>query len=224
MGAPRGVPVDLGLYLAGAAVTGSGLAVLLWGEWRGDGTVAGVAKMVASTGFLLAALGADATGGPYGRWVLGALALSWCGDALLIARDRKRFLAGLAVFLSAHILYVVAFFGLGLSPSVLPLGITLAAVLVLWRVVPWLWPHVPAAMHAPVAAYMAVITGMVIASGFAAAHIGWPVLLGAGLFYLSDLAVARERFVRPGFANRAVGLPLYYGGQLVLAATPALVA
>ena len=41
---------------------------------------------------------------------------------------------------------------------------------------------------------------------------------GAVLFYVSDLFVARERFVTPGFVNKALGLPLYYGGQLLLAA------
>ena len=41
--------------------------------------------------------------------------------------------------------------------------------------------------------------------------------LGAVLFYLSDIMVARDRFVAPGFANRLVGLPLYFGGQLLLA-------
>ena len=42
---------------------------------------------------------------------------------------------------------------------------------------------------------------------------------GALAFYLSDLSVARDRFVRPAFVNRAWGLPLYYGAQFVLAAT-----
>jgi hypothetical protein len=37
------------------------------------------------------------------------------------------------------------------------------------------------------------------------------------LFWLSDLCVARERFVTQGFVNRAIGLPLYYGAVLVLA-------
>src|SRR5258706_119486 len=43
------------------------------------------------------------------------------------------------------------------------------------------------------------------------------IWVGAGLFYLSDLCVARDRFVAPGFANGRVGLPLYYAAQLVLA-------
>ena len=45
------------------------------------------------------------------------------------------------------------------------------------------------------------------------------VQAGAALFWLSDLTVARDRFVRASFANRLVGLPLYYAGQLLLAST-----
>jgi hypothetical protein len=39
------------------------------------------------------------------------------------------------------------------------------------------------------------------------------------MFYASDLAVARDRFVARVFLNRAWGLPLYFGGQLVIAAS-----
>jgi uncharacterized membrane protein YhhN len=39
------------------------------------------------------------------------------------------------------------------------------------------------------------------------------------LFVLSDLAVARNRFVERVFINRAVGLPLYFTAQLLLAAS-----
>ena len=47
------------------------------------------------------------------------------------------------------------------------------------------------------------------------------LLLGAVLFLLSDLSVARDRFVAPGFVNRLWGLPFYYGGQVLLAASVA---
>ena len=42
---------------------------------------------------------------------------------------------------------------------------------------------------------------------------------GALLFYLSDLAVARDRFVVRRFASRAWGLPAYYLAQVLLALT-----
>jgi len=43
------------------------------------------------------------------------------------------------------------------------------------------------------------------------------LLTGALMFLVSDLAVARDRFVAQGFINRLWGLPLYYAAQLVLA-------
>jgi uncharacterized membrane protein YhhN len=47
---------------------------------------------------------------------------------------------------------------------------------------------------------------------------GWLIASGATLFYLSDFTVARDRFVPgAGFANRAIGLALYYAAQFLLA-------
>ncbi|HDP24776.1 MAG TPA: lysoplasmalogenase, partial [Deltaproteobacteria bacterium] len=36
-------------------------------------------------------------------------------------------------------------------------------------------------------------------------------------FYISDIFVARNRFVKQEFINRALGLPLYYLGQFLIA-------
>jgi len=41
--------------------------------------------------------------------------------------------------------------------------------------------------------------------------------LGASLFFVSDLAVARDRFVARAFVNRLWGLPAYYIAQLLVA-------
>lgn len=43
------------------------------------------------------------------------------------------------------------------------------------------------------------------------------VFWGAVSFYFSDVFVARDRFLRPEFFNRLIGLPLYYCGQFLLA-------
>ena len=69
--------------------------------------------------------------------------------------------------------------------------------------------------------YIAAISLMVwgAASTLLREALPWTAAAGAGLFYLSDLAVARHRFVRPAFVNRALGLPAYYVGQLLLAFT-----
>jgi uncharacterized membrane protein YhhN len=86
----------------------------------------------------------------------------------------------------------------------------------------WLKPHL-GKMAAPVIAYVVVITVMlmgamgVLRSGGLQPFGQWLVFWGALLFYISDLFVARQRFVAPSYLNRAVGLPLYYIGQYMLA-------
>jgi hypothetical protein len=49
------------------------------------------------------------------------------------------------------------------------------------------------------------------------------VLNGAFSFYLSDIFVARQRFVQASFWNRLIGLPLYYLGQFQIAYTSGLI-
>ena len=59
---------------------------------------------------------------------------------------------------------------------------------------------------------------MVVAS-FSARGAGRTILIpvGAVMFYASALAVAIGQFLQPEFPNYVWGLPLYYGGQLLLA-------
>jgi uncharacterized membrane protein YhhN len=80
----------------------------------------------------------------------------------------------------------------------------------------WLLGKVEGGLRGPVVAYIAVITVMVAASIATKKPL---VAAGAFAFYLSDLSVARDRFVSPGFVNRLWGLPLYYGAQILMAYT-----
>jgi uncharacterized membrane protein YhhN len=176
-----------------------------------------VFKLGASTAFVLAALSLGALGSGYGRWVLAALALSWVGDAALLSRRRRAFLAGLGAFLVAHVCYAAAFLveAFSLVPFLIALAPALASGIPILR---WLWPHLGAGYRKPVGAYVATILFMcAAAAGYGAATGLWQVLLGAVLFAASDVAVARERFVARSFANKAWGLPAYYAAQLILA-------
>jgi YhhN family len=74
-------------------------------------------------------------------------------------------------------------------------------------------PHL-AELRAPVVVYAAANSDMVLLAFGVASPLA---RLGAALFYASDLDVARDRFVQPCVANRVVGLPLYYAGQVLLA-------
>lgn len=187
---------------------GALLAVHLVAERRGARALRAATKVGASLAFvaLAASRGLE---GRYAAAILAGLLLSVAGDALLLSSRRAAFLAGLVAFLLAHVAYAVAFAGVA-RPALAPaLGVALATGVAL----AWLWPSL-GSMRVPVIAYCAVISVMLwLALGVARPE----VRAGALLFYLSDLLVARDRFVRPGFANRLVGLPLYYAGQVLLA-------
>ena len=87
-------------------------------------------------------------------------------------------------------------------------------------VIRWLWPHVPGALRGAVVAYALVISAMVaFAFGTHAADADLRIPVAAVGFYVSDLAVARNRFVAPDWVNRLWGLPLYYGAQFLFAWT-----
>ncbi|MBK6464587.1 MAG: lysoplasmalogenase [Myxococcales bacterium] len=184
-----------------------------WGEW--------LTKPAASLTFIVAGLGwgglLEGRSTPFGRVLVVGLVLAAIGDVLLIPKGRRAFLAGLVAFLLGHVAYGVAFLVRGVDPLA-----TLVALVVVGAVaVPvlrWLWPSVKGPMRGPVAAYVVVITGMVaLAAGTARrGGAGW-LLVGAVMFYISDLFVARQQFVKRELRNRALGLPLYYAAQLVLA-------
>jgi uncharacterized membrane protein YhhN len=176
-----------------------------------------VGKMAASTCFVGVALALGAAHSPYGQCILGALVLGWLGDALLLSRASRPVLAGLGAFLLSHAMFCAAFLAGPTSTPVLSASVVAATGLGA-GVLRWLLPQVPVPMRAPVVAYVIVILAMVaLAASHAAASGRWGVLLGATLFALSDVAVARERFVRPGPENRRWGWPLYFAGQLLLA-------
>lgn len=199
------------------------LAGLLWAEWRGSIRARWATKPLASLGFVGVAWSGGATESTYGWWILAALVLSWLGDVLLIYSDSPpAFRAGLFSFLLGHLAFALGFISRGQA-----LAYTVVAVVVLSGVlIPvlrWLGPKLADEMRVPVYLYMVVISLMVaLALGTHASHPGLSICVGALMFYFSDLAVARDRFVNPGFVNRLWGLPLYYGAQLLLASTVAM--
>lgn len=192
-------------------------AALVWSEVRGSLTVR-LFKMLASTGFIAIALSVGGLSNPYGRIVLVALVFSWAGDLLLTFTSRPAFVAGLVAFLLGHVAYSVAFGSLDVDVLA---GCIAAIVMALGGLLVWNWlaPHV-GDMAGPIVAYLVVITVMVVMA-FSAFGAGATILIpvGAVSFYASDIAVARDRFIAPGVANRVWGLPLYYLAQVLLAAT-----
>jgi uncharacterized membrane protein YhhN len=197
------------------------LAGLLYHEKNESGSRRLINKVALSALFVLAALVQVHPQPAYSIYILIGLVFCLAGDACLAMPQARAFLLGLVAFLIGHVFYTLAFIALtGLSGWKTAALINFAAISfwVFYRLRPRLGN-----MMVPVLAYVVVITAMlcgawVVLEDF---RLGLPgrvlVFAGATLFYLSDIFVARDRFVGKRYLNRLIGLPLYYGGQFLLA-------
>ncbi len=211
-------------YTIWAGSCGLGLLLALAGEYRSNTALSGLGKLIAASSYIAAALSLGAFGTEYGQVILAAMVFCWLGDLLLVSTDnRSLFLAGLVSFLLGHVGYIAAFAVRGIS---IPALLVAALVLLVfaWRVFAWLNPALDSKMRRPVLLYVLTISAMMaMAVATFSAQGGMVVLIGGLLFLVSDLTVARNRFVTPGFINRAWGLPMYFAAQLLFAASVAVV-
>ena len=214
------------LLIAFTVVCALACGVLVAGEYRDADRVRYVAKPLASLAFILVGVCAATRGEihEFEMAVLAGLVLGAIGDVALLSAHG--FLAGLGAFLLGHLAYAVAV-GTYLPPRdwlFAAGGYAIVPIVVGLGVLAWLWPKL-GSLRVPVIAYVAVILTMVVAAlAFMRTEIGGMDLhrrelfaAGAVLFFASDLAVARDKFVAKGFVNRAWGLPVYYAGQLLIA-------
>lgn len=209
--------------------------VLIHGEHTRNLRQRVIAKTLASLAFV--AVGALAIAGgrsSYQEWILGGLVLGLVGDLALL--DKRGFVVGLGAFLLGHVAYIVAIAQV-VPPrawlaqagwlAALPAAVGIATLGLLWRRL--------GSLRAPVIAYvLAIVTMMIAALAQVNTHVAaslsdgivWRplpspnrqlLLAGASLFFVSDLAVARDKFVGARFLNKLWGLPAYYAGQLLIA-------
>lgn len=197
--------------MAWALTIGCGLAVVALLVCEATGRGRGPAKITASACFVAVPLagGADLAS-TYTLLIVAGLICGALGDVALLGDSRRALLRGLLLFLFGHLAYVAAFAptaDLALAPiAVGGVFVLVGAVLVAPRA---------GKLAVPVRLYSAVIGAMVATA--VGQPGGWLIPVGAVLFALSDLAVARQRFVKKALINRALGLPAYYAGQLLIA-------
>ncbi|MEQ8718124.1 MAG: lysoplasmalogenase [Acidimicrobiales bacterium] len=199
----------IGLWVTGAAAVWLVTATLAQHRTRF------VAKAAASAGFVLVVALDPLDDTTRAALIALGLALGAVGDLALMGRGEGWFLAGLGAFLAGHVAYAVAF---GYDQGAAPARVAGASVAVVLAVVVgrWLRPRLHGPFRVAVPVYIVVICVMVaLAIGASSSHPAAAV--GAALFAASDLFVARERFVEPARWNPAVGLPLYYAGQVLIA-------
>ncbi|NOT48353.1 MAG: lysoplasmalogenase [Acidobacteria bacterium] len=210
-------PYSFSTLLASVSLAGSVAYVIA--RWKDNEPAAAIAKTTASTAFVALAFVSGATGSTYGVLIIAALIFSWVGDVLLLSLKSSFLLAGIGSFFIAHIIFAAAFTINDLNPRAFI--VTLAATAVLGGFfLRWLWKYLRSFYRAAVPLYLVAISIMVslaIAAVFEAAPPS--VAVGAVAFAVSDISVARDRFVERSIANKAWGLPLYYLAQILFAAS-----
>jgi len=180
-----------------------------------------IIKSVLSLLFVMTAILQPHSVPAYYHYLLVGLIFCLIGDVCLALPQKKAFMGGLVAFLVGHVFYISSF--LSLIPIFHWISMELLIIFGISALIfRWLRPHLKS-MLIPVLLYILVIT--IMASG--AWAVFWKsslpisgrtlILVGSLCFYVSDVFVARNKFIKEEYRNRLLGLPLYYTGQFMLA-------
>ena len=156
--------------------------------------------------------------------ILGLL-FSLGGDIALMFKSKRAFMIGLILFLIAHVVYSIVF---TVCSGFVKGDLISAVVLILLAIIIYfyLYPGLEK-MKIPVLIYVVVISFMVnrAISTFSGKFFNYSQVLlisiGAGLFYISDLILAINKFRKP-FKYHRISLAFYYSGQLLIALSTGL--
>ena len=186
---------------------------LTWAEYRQNRKMQIWLKPLAAALFILIAVLGGAIYWDYGQWILFALVACAIGDVFLLSRNSPaKFKLGMLAFAIGHLLYVVAFIELAQSDGFNIWGVLPALAAAAYLV--WIWNKLPKDMKIPVVIYTAIIVAMVLRSLDMPI---WYVPLAAIMFAVSDMFVARDRFIQETPINALAITPLYFGAQALFA-------
>jgi uncharacterized membrane protein YhhN len=163
-------------------------------------------------------------------WFLPALFLSLCGDVFLMFPDNIFFLTGLISFLIAHVCYIL---GLNsVSPSAGVWGVVIFVSILLAVV----YPKIDHALkqkgehglRIPVAVYAVILSIMLGSAWTVIYRPGYSptsqivIAMGGMLFFVSDLLLAWNRFIKHSHQRDVVVMVTYQVAQILLTASIAL--
>ncbi|MDZ7333886.1 MAG: lysoplasmalogenase [candidate division KSB1 bacterium] len=161
----------------------------------------------------------------YNSGILVGLIFSLAGDIALMFKSARAFLFGLVFFLITHIIYSIVFTA---HSGFVRMDWVTAIVLLVLAILIYIYLYSGLGeMKLPVMCYVLVISFMMhralstFSGTFFNANQAWAIALGAGLFYLSDLILAINKFKRPLKYNR-LSLACYFSGQLLIALSTGL--
>jgi len=183
---------------------------------RTDRRLEHIAKPAALAALVVAAVVIDPSAAATDRrwWFVVALVFSLAGDVALML-DSDRFVIGLGAFLVAHLAYIGGFWVDPPTAGAVLVAVVATAVVMTplaRRIVTAVAAGEPA-LRAPVAAYIGVISLMVV-SALASGNL--LAAVGAVTFAASDTLIAWNRFVRPFRGAGVAVMVTYHLAQLAL--------
>lgn len=199
-------------------------SLALWKKWTRLEYLAKPAVMV----ILFIWLWTSTRLGGASLWFGLGILLSLTGDILLMISLDRLFLAGLVVFLLAHLAYLIGF-NIPI-PEISAWGFFLAIMVglggmrIIRRILAPLAANGQARMRTPIIIYSTVISLMLLSAMMKMADITWntnaALLVGVGafLFYVSDIILAWNKFVAPIQHGRIYNIGAYHLGQIILIA------
>jgi uncharacterized membrane protein YhhN len=170
-------------------------------------------KPVAALSFVFISFKLGALESGYGRLILFSLALCAVGDILLLNRKLKiSFFCGMFVFAIAHLLFSLSFiksstFDFASLVTFLPLIMILGCINFMY-----LLPRVPHKFKPFILLYGLAIF-MMITSAYTFMYEQKLILIAAIFFVLSDIFVAKDRFIKRSTKNALLITPLYFAAQ-----------
>ena len=204
---------------------------LLIAELREDRRAQYFFKPLAAFGFVILALQFGALESTYGTYILTGLIACAVGDVFLLARKSQAlFIAGMVAFAMGHVIYLGAFAanpeplvinvvdpGFSLPRTILLVPIVIAFILglVVYRDK---FLELSKTMKFAIAIYAIIIFSMMFfACNIERMRMRIFVPIAATIFAISDMFVAKDRFVKPNPKNALVITPLYFGAQALFA-------
>lgn len=170
-------------------------------------------KPVAALSFVFISFKLGALESGYGRLILFSLALCAVGDILLLNRKLKiSFFCGMLVFAIAHLLFSLSFiksstFDFASLVTFLPLIMILGCINFMY-----LLPRMPHKFKPFILLYGLAIF-MMITSAYTFMYEQKLILIAAIFFVLSDIFVAKDRFIKRSTKNALLITPLYFAAQ-----------
>jgi uncharacterized membrane protein YhhN len=170
-------------------------------------------KPVAALSFVFISFKIGALESGYGRLILFSLALCAVGDILLLNRKLKiSFFCGMLVFAIAHLLFSLSFiksstFDFASLVTFLPLIMILGCINFMY-----LLPRMPHKFKPFILLYGLAIF-MMITSAYTFMYEQKLILIAAIFFVLSDIFVAKDRFIKRSTKNALLITPLYFAAQ-----------